>query len=93
METNMKPVVVRTYSAGVHYGYLVSQVGKEVTLTKSRRIWYWTDAYTLSEIATSGVGSNSKIAEPVDIILTEAIEIIACTPIAEQNLNAAKWAI
>ena len=33
------PVIVRTYSAGVHFGYLVAREGKEVRLTRSRRIW------------------------------------------------------
>ena len=34
-------VVVRTYSAGVHSGYLESQNGKEVVLSSARRLWYW----------------------------------------------------
>lgn len=86
-----RPVIVRTYSAGVHYGYLVSRKGKEVVLEKSRRIWYWQGANTLSEIALHGVGTGSKIAEPVSITLTEAIEIIECSKEAEKCLNAATW--
>ena len=35
--TLLKPVIVRTYSAGAHFGYLVSRDGKEVTLDRSRR--------------------------------------------------------
>jgi len=89
-----KAVIVRTYSAGVHFGYLVRREGKEVTLERSRRIWRWTGANTLSEIATAGVDvANSKIAEPVTITLTEAIEIIECTPAAASNLEAATWSI
>lgn len=90
---NQKPVIVRTYSAGVHFGYLVSREGKQVTLTKSRRIWYWRGANTLSEIATSGLDSkNSKVAVPVDITLTEAIEIIDCQPESVKSIEEAKWA-
>ena len=84
-------VLVRTYSAGVHFGYLKVRRGKEVELTRSRRIWSWHGANTLSEIATSGVGANSRIAVPVDITLTEAIEIITCTPAAIANLESAIW--
>ncbi len=32
----LKAVIVRTYSAGVHFGYLKSRKGKEVELVKSR---------------------------------------------------------
>ena len=93
MTTDLKPVLVRTYSAGVHFGYLVSRDGKEVRLTKSRRIWRWYGAWTLSEIATSGLDTaKSKVAAPVDITLTEAIEIIDCTPEAVVSIEAAKWA-
>ncbi len=86
-----KPVIVRTYSAGVHFGYLVKREGKEVSLAGSRRIWYWKGANTLSEIALRGVGSGSKIAERVSITLTEAIEIIDCTKEAAANMEAAVW--
>ena len=41
-------VLVRTYSAGVHAGYLSERKGKEVKLIKARRIWYWDGAASLS---------------------------------------------
>jgi hypothetical protein len=88
----MKPVLVRTYSAGVHFGYLKSHNGKEVELERSRRIWRWFGAWTLSEIATCGLDSSkSKVAAPVNITLTEAIEIIDCTPEAIASIEAVKW--
>jgi hypothetical protein len=89
---DLKPVIVRTYSAGVHFGYLKSRNGKEVELERSRRIWRWFGAWTLSEIATAGLDiSKSKIGAPVSIVLTEAIEVIDCTPEAVASLEAAKW--
>ena len=72
-------VVVRTYSAGVHAGELVSRNGKEVVLRNARRIWYWEGAASLSQLAMEGVSKpqNCKFAVPVtEITLTEAIEII-----------------
>lgn len=72
-------VIIRTTSAGVHYGHLVSRKGKEVQLTQSRRIWYWHGAASLSQLATEGCDNQSKIGVPIDVILTEAIEIITCT--------------
>lgn len=83
-----KYVVVRTYSAGVHVGVLKAKEGKEVILSNSRRLWYWEKAFTLSAVATKGIGGDSKISVPVtNIQLTEAIEIIPCTPEAEENLR------
>jgi len=90
-------VVVRTYSAGVHTGELVSQKGKEVVLKNSRRIWYWKGATTLSQLAMEGVKypDECKFAQPVDsITLTEAIEIIPCKPEAVKNIKAVpEWKI
>ncbi|HZL00498.1 MAG TPA: hypothetical protein VFC47_11425 [Caulobacteraceae bacterium] len=87
------PVIVRTQSAGVHFGYLFKHRGKEVELVRSRRIWRWYGANTLSEIATAGLDvARSRVAAPVSIILTEVIEIISCTPEAVAKIEAAKWA-
>lgn len=91
--TEHKPVLIRTYSAGVHFGYLVLREGKEVSLERSRRIWSWQGANTLSEIATSGLDSKrSRVGVPVTITLTEAIEIIDCTPDGVKSIEAAEWA-
>ena len=85
-------VLTRTYSAGVHFGILKSRKGKEVELTKARRIWSWCGAKTLNEIAMNGVASGSKISQPVDkIILTESIEIISMSSEAVKILGALSW--
>jgi len=84
-------VLIRTYSAGVHFGTLVSRKGKEVVLKNSRRVWYWKGAASISQMAVSGVTCplECKFSVPVpEIILTEAIEIIKCTPAAKKNLLA-----
>lgn len=89
----LQPVLVRTYSAGVHFGYLVYRKDKEVRLDRSRRIWRWYGANTLSEIATAGLDvKKSKVGGPVSITLTEAIEIIDCTPEAVAVIETSQWA-
>lgn len=87
-------VVVRTYSAGVHFGTLAAVAGRKVKLTDARRIWYWKGANTLHEIATEGVNvKESKVSKPVaKIVLTEATEIIGMAPAAVTNLAGATWA-
>ena len=88
-----KAVIVRTYSAGVFFGRLVHHQGQEVRLTQARRIWRWYGANTLSEIATKGLDAKqSRVAAPVDVVLTQAIEIIDCLPEAIACLEGAKWA-
>ena len=85
-------VLIRTYSAGVHFGTLESKNGKEVCLTNARRLWSWQGALSLSEIAMNGVDiKNSKISVPVDEIeLTEAIEIIKVNTQSNLPGNEAK---
>jgi hypothetical protein len=84
-------VIVRTYSAGVHFGTLRERNGKEVILDGARRIWRWRGANTLSEIATKGLdAANSAIACAVNgHVLTEAIEIIPCSPEAAALIEGA----
>lgn len=87
-------VLVRTYSAGVHFGRLVSRKGKEIELADARRVWRWYGANTLNEIAETGVdASRSRISQPTKrIILTEAIEIIDMAPEAVAIMEASPWA-
>jgi len=88
--------VVRTYSAGVHIGY-VKEFGvnhpQSATLLKSRRLHYWTDACSLSQVAMDGVGEESRIAmELPEIRLTDVIEVITCSEKAKKFfINAPVW--
>ena len=85
----MDAVIVRTYSAGVFYGYLESRDKKTVVLNKARRMWRWYGA-SLSECAQSGTPnvSKCKFPEAVDkIILTEVIEILYLTTCALNSLD------
>lgn len=87
-----RAVIVRTYSAGVHFGYLTRREGKEVDLVRSRRIHYWYGANSCSGLATKGLDTKrSRVADPVTITLTEAIEIIDCTAEAVASIEAATW--
>jgi len=84
-------VLVRTYSAGVHAGYFHSRNGQEVTLTNTRRIWYWDGAASLSQIAVSGVSKpqNCKFSVVVSKNeLLQAIEVMDCTEEARKNIES-----
>lgn len=93
IDVSYEYVIIRTYSAGVHSGYLKERNGKEVTLTNSRRIWYWDGAASLSQMAVDGVSKpeNCKFAVVLpEIILTETIEIIPCSEKAKKCIEGVK---
>lgn len=94
-ETLKNVVMVRTCSAGVHFGELVSREGKEVILKNAHRVFYWTNACSLSQLAIQGSqnkNADNKISMAVpSIILTEAIEIISMTEEAFKNLTSILW--
>lgn len=93
MATKPRHVLIRTYSAGVHFGSLIERNGQEVALADARRIWSWQGRNTLNEIALHGVGKGSRVSEAVPRIeLTQAIEVIDCSAEAVENLQAGKWA-
>lgn len=95
--TNMSNVtLVRTFSAGVHFGVLEKHKGKEVILTNARRLWRWEGACSLNQVAMEGVDlTGSKISMTVPtIILTEAIELIPMSRKAAKMMTEAKpWKI
>lgn len=83
--------IVRTYSAGVFAGEIVSREGMEVKMKNARRLWYWDGAASLSQLAMEGVKApqNCKFpCEVTEIILTQAIEIISATKEAEISIKA-----
>ena len=85
-----KYCMVRTFSAGVFAGTIVSRKGKEVLLKNARRIWYWAGAASLSQLAMSGTSSpdKCKFPEPVnEVLLTEVIEIIPITLAAKKSIQ------
>lgn len=86
----LKYCVVRTYSAGVFAGYLKERNGKEATLLKARRLWYWDGAASLSELAMHGVSKPENCKFPCaveEIEVTEVIEVIPATVKARESIE------
>ena len=84
-------VIVRTYSAGVFAGTLESRKGKEVVLSNARRLWFWSGAASLSQLAVSGTSDPSACKFPIpvsSVTLLEAIEILDVTPAARASIEA-----
>lgn len=91
-----KYCMVRTYSAGVFAGTLVKREGKEALLTNARRIWYWSGAASLSQLAVDGTSDPKNCKFPVavsEVLLTEVIEIIRISDKAKKSIEAVPiWA-
>lgn len=86
-----KFVIVRTYSAGVFAGVLESRAGQEVVMTNARRLWYWSGAASLSELAVRGTSQPKQCKFPVAVPrveLLQAIEILDVTPEARASIEA-----
>ena len=82
--------IVRTYSAGVFAGEIVSRKGREVVMKNARRLWYWSGAASLSQLAMEGTKkpNDCKFPRAVDRVeLFEVIEILDVTPEARESLE------
>ena len=86
-----KYVIIRTYSAGAFAGNFFSRKGQEVVLTNARRLWYWSGAASLSQLAVDGVSKPEQCKFPVEvprIELIQAIEVITVTKKGEASIKA-----
>lgn len=93
IDTNgLKAVLVRSYAAGVHYGYLKSKVselnGVNVVLVNTRRIWYWNGANSISQIALEGVKNPDECKISVIIPENEIINCVEIIPLTEKALES-----
>ena len=94
-KTKLKYVIARNARAGVFAGYLVSRKGQEVVLADARRLWYWSGAASLSQLAIDGVSKpkQCKFPEAVSRVeLMEVIEILDVTAKAKASIaEVAPW--
>ena len=90
MAKKKKYVIVRTYSAGVFAGEIVSRNGQEVVLEKARRLWYWQGAASLSQLAVDGTSAPQGCKFPCEVPrveLLQAIEILDVTEKARKSIS------
>ena len=89
-----KYVIIRTYSAEVHAGYLEKQEFGYVKLTKSRRLWRWhaNKGISLNDVSVHGIDSKkSRICSRVkEIELYGVIEIIQTTKKSQKTIEESK---
>lgn len=87
----LKAVLIRANNAGVHFGFLkyekFTEAGKVVTLVKTRRIWYWDGAASLSQIALEGVKKPENCKFSVTLEENEIVDVIETIPLTDVALD------
>lgn len=95
----MEKSIIRTDRAGVFYGTVTNKAatpaGLIVTIKDCIRLWYWSGACSLSQLAVDGTKNpnSCKFAVPLESIeVAGVIEIIPCTEKACDSIEAvASW--
>lgn len=85
--------IVRANGAGVFFGEITELKGSTATIKNARRLWYWSGAASLSELAEYGVArpSDCKFPCPVDeVIVFNVIEILSVTDEAAKSIDGVK---
>lgn len=88
-----KKCIIRTNRAGVFFATLAEfdPTNRIATLTDCRRLWYWSGAASLSQLAIEGVkntdGCKFTVFVP-QMQVMEVIEIIPCSDAAIANIDA-----
>ena len=80
-----KYYIIRCDRAGVFFAQIKSRNGTEAELVNCRRLWYWSGAASISQLAIEGVKypNDCKFTVVVpEMIVTGVIEIIPCSDMA-----------
>lgn len=89
-------VIIRATAAGVFAGYLEDDSDDVVTLVNARRLWYWSGAASLSQLANEGVKKPNDCKFPAPnarIKVLGVIENIPATEAARKSIEGVKvWA-
>lgn len=82
--------IVRTNRAGVYFGKIESRDGSNAVLSNARRLWCWSGAASLSELAQYGTANPRGCKFPCavdEVELFEVVEILGVTDEAAKSLD------
>lgn len=88
-----KYYIVRTYSAGVFFGKIISKNGDELIIDNCQKIHAWVGACAVEQLAIDGVSEPDKcrITVPVNGSIVKGwIQIIPCLQKSVDNLKGIK---
>jgi hypothetical protein len=88
--------IVRTRSAGVYFGHVFLN-GTSAIIKDARRLWHWSGAASLSQLAVDGVSKPLDCKFPVsvsEVQVFEVIEVLTVTEKAGRSIDAvAIWKV
>ncbi|MHB1516667.1 MAG: DUF6948 domain-containing protein [Acidiferrobacteraceae bacterium] len=93
MQVIGRKCVVRSTHAGVFFGTVTSFEGDQVEMSNARRLWYWSGAASLSQLAVEGVKNPDQCKFPVAVpaqLVTGVIEIIPASDAAIASLEGVR---
>ena len=82
--------IIRTDRAGVFFGQIKARRGDEVDLGKCRKIWFWSGAAAVEQLAMTGPSNASKCKitmEVPEMTVLGAIQLIPCTQEAVETIQ------
>lgn len=85
--------IIRANGAGVFFGEITKLEGTTATIKNARRLWYWSGAASLSELAEHGVANSSECKFPClveEVIVFNVIEILSVTEKAAKSIDEVK---
>ncbi len=86
-------VVVRGENSGAFVGVLAAMDGRTIVLDHSIRLWFWSGAASLSQLAVEGVSrpDQCKFPPPVDgHAILDVIEVMPATAKAKASIAEVK---
>lgn len=88
--TAKKRIVMVRSTAGIFVGELQAYQNAEATLTGVRRLWYWTGASSLSQLAQEGTSKPKECKFPCEvdrIVIPSVMEMLDVTPKAKKSID------
>lgn len=89
--------IIRGDRSGVFFGHIAQRDGREVIIKDARRLWFWSGAASLSQLAAEGVKQprNCKFTVTVpELTVLDAIELIPCSDAAVASIRGVpEWRI
>ncbi len=97
IKDGMKYQIVRAEGAGVFAGYVESITdtlsGRVAIMQKARRLWYWSGAASLSQLAIDGTCKPNDCKFPCEVNrveISKVIEVLDCTEKAQKSIQGVK---
>lgn len=87
--------IVRCDRAGVFFGKIKERNGTDVVMTEVRKIWFWSGAAAVEQLAMNGPKNPSQCKITVEVpemTVIDPVQIIPCTQTAKETIQRiAAW--